>query len=226
MPGKVYCFNAYNEPMKLHANGFEAGRVAGWSSSAATRYAPVALAVARARHGDGQPGPVFPNDMPTPLRIDWESFSVQTSINLAGLPNVSLDDDLILYIAVNQTTLMTTRGYVLRNGSISPWGLRAEVAESDVPDNMLALLEEARAKIGQSDVPDNMLALLALLRDTRAKVAQSDVPDNMLALLTLLGDVLAKVGQSDVPDNMLALLTLLTDTQGKIGQSDVPDNML
>ena len=31
---------------------------------------------------------------------------------------VSLDDDLILYLAVNQATLQTTRGYVLSNTQI------------------------------------------------------------------------------------------------------------
>jgi len=121
MPGKVYCFNAYNETInQLNVNGLSAGTVAGWSTTAGTLYTPVALAVTRARHGDGQSAPVFPNDMTTPLRIDWDSFTVQTSINLVGLPNVSLDDDLILYFSVNQMTLMTTRGFVLLSVQYSP----------------------------------------------------------------------------------------------------------
>jgi hypothetical protein len=58
--------------------------------------------------------------MPAPMRIDWDTFTVQTSISLVGLPNVSLDDDLILYIAVNQMTLMTTRGFVLLSVPMQP----------------------------------------------------------------------------------------------------------
>jgi hypothetical protein len=114
MPGKVYCFNAFNEPIgQLNVNGLSAGNVAGWAASGATIYTPVALAVPRARHGDGQTSAVFPNDMATQVMIGWDSYTIQTSINLQGLPNVSLDDDLILYVAVNQMTLMTTRGFVL-----------------------------------------------------------------------------------------------------------------
>jgi hypothetical protein len=123
MPGKVYCFNCFNETMnQLNVNGLTAGTVSGWAASGATIYTPVAAAVARARHGDGQTVPVFPNDMATPLRIDWDTFTVQSSISLVGLPNVSLDDDLILYIALNQLTLMTTRGFVLTNVPVSPAG--------------------------------------------------------------------------------------------------------
>jgi hypothetical protein len=101
-------------------NGLSAGTVGGWAASGTTIYTPVALAVPRARHGDGQSTAVFPNDMPTPLRIDWDSYTIQSSISMVGLPNVSLDDDLILYIAVNQMTLMTTRGFVLLSVPLQP----------------------------------------------------------------------------------------------------------
>ena len=130
MPGKVYCFNAYNETInQLNVNGSVAGVVAGWAATGTTIYTPVALAVPRARHGDGQAAAVFPNDVPTPLRIDWDSFTIQSSISLVGLPNVSLDDDLILYIAVNQLTLMTTRGFVLLSQPIAPAGKTASALE-------------------------------------------------------------------------------------------------
>jgi hypothetical protein len=126
MPGKVYCFNCYNETInQFNVNGLPAGTISGWATSGATIYTPVSTAIARARHGDGQTTPVFPNDMPTPLRIDWDTFTVQTSISLVNLPNVSLDDDLILYMALNQLTLMTTRGFVLLNQPISPAGKSA-----------------------------------------------------------------------------------------------------
>jgi hypothetical protein len=118
MPGKVYCFNCYNETInQLNVNGLPAGSIGGWSSSG---YTPAAIAVNRARHGDGQSQPVFPNDQPTPLLFNWASYTIQTQISLVGLPNVSLDDDLILYIALNQLTLMSTRGFVLLSQPISP----------------------------------------------------------------------------------------------------------
>jgi len=121
MPGKVYCFNCYNERInQLNVNGLSAGGVSGWSASGASIYTPAGIAVARARHGDSQSIPVFPNDTPTPIRIDWDSYTIQTSIDLRRLPNVSLDDDLILYIAVNQLTLMNTRGFVLSTTPTSP----------------------------------------------------------------------------------------------------------
>lgn len=136
MPGKVYCFNAYNEPMnKLSVNGMPVPppaitgsptgpAIAGWSAEGATIYTPKALPVSRARHGDGQSAPVFPNDV-TQLRFEWDSFTANTSLDLTKLQNVSLDDDLILYIAINQMTLMTTRGFVLQSVSYLPSGLTA-----------------------------------------------------------------------------------------------------
>jgi hypothetical protein len=131
MPGKVYCFNCYNETInQFNVNGLSAGTISGWAASGATIYTPVSTGVNRARHGDGQTTPVFPNDMPTPLRIDWDTFTVQTSISLMGLPNVSLDDDLILYMALNQLTLMTTRGFVLLNQPIAPAGKSAVATEA------------------------------------------------------------------------------------------------
>lgn len=121
MPGKVYCFNCYNEPINQFAvNGLSAGRASGWSAAGSSIYTPASLAVPRARHGDGQSTAVFPNDMPTALSIDWDSYSIQGSIDLSRLANVSLDDDLILYIALNQMTLMSTRGFVLSTTPISP----------------------------------------------------------------------------------------------------------
>jgi hypothetical protein len=134
MPGKVYCFNCFNEPInQFNVNGLSAGTIAGWSSTGSTIYTPVSLGVIRARHGDSQSAPVFPNDQPTPLRMDWDSFTVQAQISLVGLPNVSLDDDLILYIALNQLTLMNTRGFVLLTQPVHPASL-SEAAQTTLKD--------------------------------------------------------------------------------------------
>ncbi|PXA75344.1 hypothetical protein DMC25_24690 [Caulobacter sp. D4A] len=121
MPGKVYCFNAYNEPInQLTVNGLSAGTVSGWSVSPPNLYTPVSVIVPRALHGDGLNVPAFPNDMPTALRVDWDSYSIQAKIDLMPLHNVSLYDDLILYITLNQLTLMNTQGFVLITQSTSP----------------------------------------------------------------------------------------------------------
>jgi hypothetical protein len=77
--------------------------------------------VPRSKHGDGSTA-TFPNDMPTPLRINWDSWTVQTDIDISKIPNLSLNDDLILYIAINQLTLMNTRGFVLLTKPVSPAG--------------------------------------------------------------------------------------------------------
>ena len=54
MPGKVYCFNCYNEPMnQLNVNGMSAGGVRGWSSSGPTIYTPSAVPVPRGRGRGG-----------------------------------------------------------------------------------------------------------------------------------------------------------------------------
>lgn len=121
MPGKVYCFNNHQEPIhQLTVNGMRAGSINGWARSGPEPYAPGALAVARARHGDEAAIPVFSGDRPTPIQIEWDSVSVRTSIDLSGLPDVSLDDDLILHIAANQMNLTTTMGVVLATVEIAP----------------------------------------------------------------------------------------------------------
>lgn len=114
MAGKVYCFNCYNEPIhQLTVNGVSFGQAIGpWATSGAGTYTPVAAAVPRVRRGDGSAA-AFPNDRPTQLRIDWDSFTGQAAIDLSALAGISLDDDLILFIAVNQMMLMQTRGFVL-----------------------------------------------------------------------------------------------------------------
>lgn len=123
MPGKVYCFNDYNERInQFNVNGGSAGGVPGWTQSGSTIYTPSSVAVPRARHGDGM-GAVFPNDMPTSLRIDWDSYTAQTRLDLSALRGTSIDDDLILHIAVNQLTLMNTRGFVLVSQPINPSGM-------------------------------------------------------------------------------------------------------
>ena len=113
MYGNVYCFNIYNEPLKLSVNSQLAGTIAGHSKEPATLYTPSFLAVQRALHSDDDSAAAFPGDAKTALHIKWDSFSGLASIDLTNLPDISLDDDLILYITRNQLILMTQRGFVL-----------------------------------------------------------------------------------------------------------------
>jgi len=143
MPGKVYCFNCYNETVnQLNVNGLLAGAIGGWATSGSTIYTPVSLAVARARHGDGQTVPVFPNDQPTPLRIDWDTFTVHATVNTVGLPNISLDDDLVLYLSLNQLTLMSTRGFVLLTVPCAP-AAKSSAAKKELEKNSEPRFEKA-----------------------------------------------------------------------------------
>lgn len=66
---------------------------------------------------------MFPNDRATPLDLEWDSYRARPTVNLTALPNLALDDDLILYLAVNQITVMTTRGFVVLTTPVQPeWG--------------------------------------------------------------------------------------------------------
>jgi len=129
MPGNVYCFNNYNEPInQFNVNGSSFGTnpvIGGWAATGATVYTPVAVPVPRVRHGDGA-GAAFANDQPTQLRVNWDTWTIQTQVDLSKLQNVSLDDDLILYIAINQLTLMNTRGFVLITQPVAPAGMTSE----------------------------------------------------------------------------------------------------
>ena len=125
MPGNVYCFNNYNEPInQFNVNGSSFGTnpvIGGWAAAGATIYTPLAVPVPRVRHGDGA-GAAFASDQPTPVRVNWDSWTIQGTVDLTLVKNVSLDDDLILYIAINQLTLMDTRGFVLLTVPVSPLG--------------------------------------------------------------------------------------------------------
>lgn len=123
MPGTVYCFNCYNEPMRLSLNGQKAAEIPGWQTSGATIYTPSAKGIARAKHADGEP--VFGNDKPNQLKIVWSTFEADTELSTKKA-EVSLDDDLILYIAVNRWVLMTTRGFVKEEGAMDPRTLSAK----------------------------------------------------------------------------------------------------
>lgn len=137
MAGNVYTFNCFNEPVNtLNVNGSAFGTanpaIGAWATSGSTIYTPVSVAVPISKHGDAG-NAAFSWDMDTPVRINWDSYTVQTSVPaIQSLPNTSLDDPLILYLALNQLTLMNARGFVLKSIACQPAGqTEAALAEAE-----------------------------------------------------------------------------------------------
>lgn len=120
--GRVYVFNCFNEPISgLAVAGRSVGTIPGWSDGGRdqTRYTPAGLAVPRAR--STTPGQFAFGD--NAVAIPWDSYTGVTTIKIPDPQSgVSLDDDLILFVAVNQATLQTTRGFVLATFKINPSG--------------------------------------------------------------------------------------------------------
>jgi hypothetical protein len=123
--GNVYCFNSFNEPANLSANGNAAASpIPGWQASGATIYTPQAIAVPRVKHTDDATSAAFGNDKPNAVRIQWVTYTGSTSITIP--PEQSLLDNLILYLTLNKAILMNTRGFVLSTANVTTEGLTAE----------------------------------------------------------------------------------------------------
>ncbi len=116
----VYVFNLYSEPVSnLTVGGAPAGCIAGYATGAgAPPYTPARLAVSRARYPSGSAAFVLGDN---PVHIPWESFRGVTTVTIPapGSAPVDLDDPLLLLLAVNQATLLTTRGFVLASFPVS-----------------------------------------------------------------------------------------------------------
>ena len=131
MAGNVYTFNCYNEPVKaLNINGSPFGSatpaIGPWAATGSTIYTPVSVAVPISKHGDDGDA-AFSWDADTQVRINWDSWMVNTSVPaIQSLPNTSMDDPLILYLALNQLTLMNARGFVLKSIPCKPAGQTQE----------------------------------------------------------------------------------------------------
>jgi hypothetical protein len=107
--GSVYVFNCYNEPISgLVVGGGRVGNIPGWASGGSTIYTPSAIRVPRSK--SAAPGNFATGD--NSVRSPWDSYTGTTKITIPGPGSISLDDDLILFLAVNQATLMTTRVFV------------------------------------------------------------------------------------------------------------------
>jgi len=131
MPGNVYLFNLFSEPISnLAVNGFAAGSIGGYANGGTGTpiYTPASLAVPRTRYpADSAAFTIGANSVILP----WDSFRGITMVNIpdpAQTP-VSLNDPLLLLVAVNEAMLMTTRGLLLSTFPVQ-LGMQA-AAESD-----------------------------------------------------------------------------------------------
>jgi hypothetical protein len=108
--GSVYVFNCYNEPISsLTVAGAAVGSIDSWSTRGQTLYTPAERAVPRTRN----PSPGSFVNGNNAVRIPWDSFTGTTTVTIPdGSSGISLDDDLILFLAINQAMLLTTRGRV------------------------------------------------------------------------------------------------------------------
>jgi hypothetical protein len=116
--GNVYVFNSYNETVSgLSVAGGAAGDISAWAMGGGTRYTPSARAVPRARNAT--PGSFAVGD--NIVRIPWDSYTGRATVTIPSPATspVSLDDDLILFLTLNQAILESTRGFVLSTFPVS-----------------------------------------------------------------------------------------------------------
>jgi hypothetical protein len=128
--GNVYCFNSFNEPANLNVNSFPAStQIPGWQATGQTIYTPQAIPIPRVKHTGDATAACFGNDAPNPVRIQWVSYTGNTTITIPGSQS-SLLDDLIVYLTLNKAILMNTRGFVLDTQDIKLVGMTAAAKEA------------------------------------------------------------------------------------------------
>lgn len=132
MPGSVYVFNLYNEPVSnLMIDGYPAGSINGYSNGvSAPLYTPASLAVPRTRFPSGSAAFAIGDNT---VAVGWDSFRAMVTVSIPDPRStpVSLDDPLILLLAVNNAMLLTTRGNVLSSFPVRLVNAVQAVAEPD-----------------------------------------------------------------------------------------------
>jgi hypothetical protein len=117
--GKVTVFNCYNEPVNsLNVDGDHVGNIAPWSDGGANRpakYTPASLTVTRSKNPEPKSFAIGNNR----LSAQWDSFTGIATIKIPDLQEVSLTEDLLLFLALNEATMMNTRGSVIARFSVS-----------------------------------------------------------------------------------------------------------
>lgn len=111
----VTVFNLYNEPVSgLSVSGYAAGKIAGYadgSQEGLPRYTPACLLVPRTKSPESEATFAIGDN---PVVVPWNSFRGSGTVTIPdpAKDKLSLDDDLILLLAVNQAVLMEARGFV------------------------------------------------------------------------------------------------------------------
>ncbi len=129
MPGSVYVFNLYSEPISnLIIGGYPAGSINGYANGgSAPPYTPASLSVPRARYAAGSAAFALGANQ---LQVPWDSFQGMTTVTIPT-GSVSLDDSLLLLLAVNEAILLNTRGYVLSSSPVQLATAMAVAGESE-----------------------------------------------------------------------------------------------
>ena len=116
MSGKVYVFNVNLEPMDtLQVRNFDAGKIGGWSTESSSKYTPQSLGIERTKNRD---------DIPSFAQGENEVFFRRATYNgrasITVPQEISLLDDLILYLTRNTAILMRTSGEVISTVNFDP----------------------------------------------------------------------------------------------------------
>jgi hypothetical protein len=109
----------YNEPVhRLTVDGNDVGNIAPWSEGGANRpakYTPASLTVPRSKNPEPKSFAIGNNR----LSAQWDSFTGTASIKIPDLREVSLDEDLLLFLALDEATMMNVHGYVMARFPVS-----------------------------------------------------------------------------------------------------------
>ena len=115
MPGNVYVFNLYSEPISnLSVAGYNAGSISGYAngSTGTPIYTPASLSVPRTKYPSGSAAFALGDNN---VVLPWDSFRGMVMVTIPDPTRspISLNDPLLLLLAINEAMLMTTRGYLL-----------------------------------------------------------------------------------------------------------------
>jgi hypothetical protein len=122
MSGKVYMFNNnFEEMSRIQIRTFSApATIKGWSTDAANRYTPFAMAIDRFKLDEDRFGFKQGDNMVTFSRPTYNG-NFRLMIN----PDIPLSDDLVLYVMREKAFLMRTNGEIIEEVSFAPMFLKA-----------------------------------------------------------------------------------------------------
>lgn len=115
--GKIYMFNVNVEEMsRIQIRTFPSeNTIKGWSTDSSTRYQPSALAIERFKLDEEKFGFTQGDNQVTFHRPTYNS-----AFTLMINPDITLSDDLILYVMRKNAILMRTNGEIIEEVSFVP----------------------------------------------------------------------------------------------------------